>query len=273
MVSREYRLLTGPVQGVLGAAFGAKKAALSADRLAQNLDPANTRGEEGAVETRLYTSLEGVTGSRRIPICSREDAQAEAGRCIQCRCEECLKGCAYLRHYQKFPRILTREIYNNVSIIMGDHMMNKPINACSLCGQCRFTCPNGYDMGEICHMARQNMVFTGKMPLAPHEFALQDMLFSNEEAFLCRPQPALTGAGMCSSRLSGQRHRPGHGACGLPGPVPPAGRRRGAGAGLLRRHQRLGRDAMSCSSRPLSFCGNSWRNWETPKSSPDAPPA
>ena len=44
MVSREYLLLTGPVQGVLGAAFGAKKAALSADRLAQNLDPANTRG-------------------------------------------------------------------------------------------------------------------------------------------------------------------------------------------------------------------------------------
>ena len=72
---------------------------------------------------------------------------------------------------------------------MGDHMMNKPINACSLCGQCTVTCPNGYDMGEICHIARQNMVTTGKMPLAPHEFALQDMLFSNGEAFLCRKQP------------------------------------------------------------------------------------
>ena len=33
MVSREHRLLTGPAQGVLGAAFGAKKAALSADRV------------------------------------------------------------------------------------------------------------------------------------------------------------------------------------------------------------------------------------------------
>ncbi len=189
MVSRKYHLLTGPTQGVLGAAFGAKKAALSADRMAQNLDPANTRGEEGPVESRLYTSLEGVAGSQRIPITDRGSAMAEAARCIQCRCEECIKGCAYLQHYQKFPRILTREIYNNVSIIMGDHMMNKPINACSLCGQCSFTCPNGYDMGQICHMARQNMVFTGKMPLAPHEFALQDMLFSNEEAFLCRPQP------------------------------------------------------------------------------------
>ena len=189
MVCREQRLITGSTRGVLDSAFGAKRAALSADRLAQHLDPGNTRGEEGSVETRLYTSLEGVKPSKRIPVKDRDSAMAEAARCIQCHCDECIKGCAYLRHYKKFPRILTREIYNNVSIIMGDHMMNKPINACALCGQCSVLCPNGYDMGEVCHIARQNMVSTGKMPLAPHEFALMDMLFSNGEAFLCRKQP------------------------------------------------------------------------------------
>lgn len=189
MVCREHRLITGSARGVLDSAFGAKRAALSADRLAQRLDPGNTRGEEGSVATRLYTSLEGVEPSRRIPVKDRDSAMAEAGRCIQCHCDECIKGCAYLRHYKKFPRILTREIYNNVSIIMGDHMMNKPINACALCGQCSVLCPNGYDMAEVCHIARQNMVSTGKMPLAPHEFALMDMLFSNGEAFLCRKQP------------------------------------------------------------------------------------
>ena len=189
MVCREHKLVTGNTNGVLDAAFGAKKAALSVDRLAQNLDPSNTRGEEGAVETRLYTSLEGVKATKRIECTDRDSAIAEAKRCIQCRCDECIKGCAYLQHYKKFPRMLTREIYNNVSIIMGDHMMNKPINACSLCGQCSVLCPNGYDMAEVCHMARQNMVFTGKMPLAPHEFALVDMVFSNDEAFLCRKQP------------------------------------------------------------------------------------
>jgi len=189
MFCREYGIITGQTHGVLDAAFGAKKAALSADRLAQNLDPSNTRGEEGAMETKLYTNVEGVEPSVRIPCLDKESAIAEASRCIQCRCDECIKGCAYLQHYNKFPRILTREIYNNVSIIMGDHMMNKPINACSLCGQCSVLCPNGYDMGEVCHMARQNMVFTGKMSLAPHEFALMDMVFSNDEAFLCRPQP------------------------------------------------------------------------------------
>ena len=189
MVCREHDLITGKTGGVLGAAFGAKKAALSADRLAQSLDPGNTRGEEGSVDTRLYTNTEGVAPSERISIVDKESAIAEAGRCIQCHCDECIKGCAYLQHYKKFPRILTREIYNNVSIIMGDHMMNKPINACSLCGQCKVLCPNGYDMAEICKLARENMVYTGKMSLAVHEFALMDMVFSNEEAFLCKPQP------------------------------------------------------------------------------------
>ena len=189
MVCREHDLITGKTNDVLDAAFGAKKAALSADRLAQSLDPANTRGEEGTVETRLYTNLEGIMPGKRIPVVDKESAAAEAGRCIQCHCDECIKGCAFLQHYNKFPRILTREIYNNVSIIMGDHMMNKPINACSLCGQCSVLCPNGYDMGEVCHLARENMVYTGKMSLAPHEFALMDMVFSNEEAFLWKPQP------------------------------------------------------------------------------------
>ena len=189
MVYREQKLLTGKTEGVLDAAFAAKKAALSADRLAQNLDPSNTRGEEGSVETRLYTNTGGVEASNRIRITDRESAVAEARRCIQCHCDECIKGCVYLQHYKKFPRILTREIYNNVSIIMGDHMMNRPINACSLCGQCKILCPNGYDMAEICKLARENMVYTDKMSLAVHEFALMDMVFSNEEAFLCRKQP------------------------------------------------------------------------------------
>ena len=176
----------------LGALYDAKRAAVSVDRLAQGMDPGVSRGEEGARASSLYTNMEGVVPTRRVPeagVYSAAQAVDEAKRCIQCQCVECVKGCAYLQHYGKFPRVLTREIYNNVSIIMGDHMMNKPINSCALCGQCSVTCPNGYDMAEICHVARRNMVSTGKMPLAPHEFALHDMLYSNGEAFLCRAQP------------------------------------------------------------------------------------
>ena len=189
MYSREKNLVTGQTTGVLDAAFGAKKAALTVDRLAQNLDPTNTRGDEGPIETKLFVDLSDVEPSQcRIIDGSREEAVEEAQRCIQCTCDACFKACAYLQHYKKYPRALTREIHNNVNIIMGDHMMNKPINACAICGQCSAVCPNGYDVGAICKAARENMVFTGKMPLAPHEFALMDMLFSNGEAFFCRPQ-------------------------------------------------------------------------------------
>ena len=100
-----------------------------------------------------------------------------------------MKSCAYLKHYKKHPGLLSKEIYNNTQIIMGDHQLNKPMNACSLCGQCTVVCPNHFDMAHVCASARRNMVSTDKMPLAPHEFALMDMLFSNSEGFLARPQP------------------------------------------------------------------------------------
>ncbi len=193
MIFERENLVMGCGSGVMAAAFGAKKAALTVDRLAQRLDPRNTRGQEGAVESRLYTDLSQAAELRRVDPgeggYTREQAIREAARCIQCRCEECLKSCAYLKHYKKHPGLLAREIYNNTQIIMGDHQLNKPMNACALCGQCTAVCPNGFDMARVCHLARQNMVSTDKMPLAPHEFALLDMLFSNNEAFLARPQP------------------------------------------------------------------------------------
>ncbi len=185
-------LVSGLSGGVMDASFSAKKAALTVDRLAQNLDPRNTRGQEGPTESRLYTDLSGASALRRVPMTgsgyTREEAIEEAGRCIQCRCEECLRSCAYLRHYKKHPGLFAKEIYNNTQIIMGDHQLNKPMNSCALCGQCTVVCPSGVDMAKVCLDARRNMVSTDKMPLAPHEFALLDMLFSNGDAFLSRPQ-------------------------------------------------------------------------------------
>mgnify|MGYP001323275776 CR=1 FL=1 len=177
--------------GVLEAMFDARRAAVSADRISQGLDPGSSRGEEGARESRLYTDMSEASSAKRVPEpregYGREAAIEEASRCIQCTCEECIKNCVFLQDTGKYPRKLTREIYNNVDVIMGDHLMNKTINSCSLCGQCSVTCPYDYDMAEICRDARENMVSTTKMSLAYHEFALLDMLFSNTESFLSKP--------------------------------------------------------------------------------------
>ena len=191
----EEKLVTGSSAGVMAAAFQAKKAALTVDRLAQNLDPRNMRGQEDPYESRLYTDLSAAKELARIPAqnggYTKEEAVKEAGRCIQCHCDECMKSCAYLKHYKKYPGLLSREIFNNTQIIMGDHQLNKPMNACTLCGQCTVVCPNGFDMAHVCATARRNMVSTDKMPLAPHEFALMDMIFSNGDAFLARLQPGV----------------------------------------------------------------------------------
>ena len=196
MYAEKENVVLGLGAGVMAAAFGAKKAALTVDRLAQKLDPRNTRGEEGPVDTQLYTDLTEAKALKRVEKgaegYTKDQAVEEAKRCIQCHCEECMKSCAYLKHYKKHPGLLSKEIYNNTQIIMGDHQLNKPMNACSLCGQCTVVCPNNFDMAHVCAVARRNMVSTDKMPLAPHEFALMDMLFSNADAFLARKQPGFT---------------------------------------------------------------------------------
>lgn len=49
--------------------------------------------------------------------------------------------------------------------------------------------PNGFDYPDVCRIAKHTMVETGKMPPSTHEFALLDEAFSNQEAFLARPEP------------------------------------------------------------------------------------
>lgn len=167
----------------------ARRASLAAERWMQGV----VSGEkEEPKESRLFVTMDGVEGSKALADAehvSRESAMEEAARCIQCQCLECIKGCVYLQHYKRNPRAAIREIYNNMSIVMGNHMANGMINACDECGQCKAACPNGFDYPDVCRIARHTMVETKKMPPSAHEFALLDQKFSNGEAFLARSQP------------------------------------------------------------------------------------
>lgn len=169
----------------------ARYAAMQADRYLQGASPEGLE-EPKVYESRLHVTLDGITGSRAVTgqgALTREMAAEEAARCIQCQCLECVKGCVYLQEFKRNPRGAIREIYNNLSIVMGNHMANGLINACDECGQCKAACPEGFDYPDVCRIARRTMVETGKMPPSAHEFALLDQKFSNGEAFLARPQP------------------------------------------------------------------------------------
>ncbi len=169
--------------------------ATSMDRWLQKVSMDAGRENEGPYETRLFTDLEGITSVPAIAVAdaiegySQDEARAEAGRCLQCQCLECVKVCTFLESFGAYPRRYAREIYNNESIVMGERKANKLINSCSLCGLCEAVCPNDFAMQDLCLAARQSMVSRNKMPPSAHDFALQDMAFSQSEAFFMARHP------------------------------------------------------------------------------------
>jgi len=186
----------GTISSVWEAAEG-RWAATSMDRFFQKVSLSAGREKEGPYETRLFTSLEGLSFLSAVPIdgleYSRQEAEQEAGRCLQCQCLECVKVCTYLERFGAYPKRYARDIYNNESIVMGTRHANKLINSCSLCGLCEEVCPHDFAMQDLCLEARRSMVRRGKMPPSAHEFTLLDMEFSRSDRFaLARHQPGRT---------------------------------------------------------------------------------
>jgi glutamate synthase (NADPH/NADH) small chain len=170
------------------------RAATSIDRFFQHVSLSAARVKEGSYETRLFTSTEGIEKSDAVVPSSisytRDEARAEAARCLLCQCLECVKVCEYLEEFGSYPKRYIREIYNNLSIVKGERRKNQFINSCSLCGLCGVVCPTNLNMGDICSKSRQTMVEQNRMPPSAHDFALRDMQFSNSEHFsLFRNQP------------------------------------------------------------------------------------
>ncbi len=166
-----------------------RRAAISIDRFLQKVSLTASRVNEGAYETRLFTDISGFTAVKPVlpeqkgKGYTKEEAQAEAKRCSQCECMECVKVCEYLKHYGSYPKKYVREIYNNMSMLVRARLANTFINSCALCGLCAEVCPNHLDMGQENQETRQTMVKTSRMPFATHDFALRDMAFSNGEKF------------------------------------------------------------------------------------------
>lgn len=173
--------------------FDGRSAAATLDRLFQKVNLQAGRDKAGSYSTTLYTSMKGIEDEPQISITDEEGAIAEASRCIQCRCEECVKKCGFLQHYGGNPSKYVREVYNNLSIAMGTHHANGMINTCALCSQCEAICPNGLDMQQVFRAARQRMVESKKMPASAFEFGLLDLEYSMaEKFFLARHQKGYT---------------------------------------------------------------------------------
>ncbi len=175
---------------LINAVSDGKSAAVSIDRVLQGAGATlhTNRTNEGPQPTRLFTSMEGI---EPLPVVSmvdpgegytREEATEEAERCLDCQCAECMKLCEYMQHYKAPPRTLAMWIFKNMSGV-GGHKFNQLMNSCSMCRLCESVCQDDFSMADISREARETLVSIGKMPPSAFDFALQDLKYSNSDAF------------------------------------------------------------------------------------------
>ncbi len=122
-------------------------------------------------------------------IYTREEARAEAGRCLRCSCDACVHYSPLLAYYSKFPRRLTEEVEVTItpSSLDGEAtLVTRLISSCNHCGLCREVCPVDIDTGAFLLESHYTMREKGKMPWAFHHFYLRDMAFANSEAAVAK---------------------------------------------------------------------------------------
>ncbi len=186
-----YRLITDVSQG--------REAATSIDRFLQGASLTASRLALRRGHTDLYVETRDVVARHRIVAANSagytlQEAVAEADRCLDCQCLECVKHCVYLAEYGAYPKTYARRVYNNSAIIKGIHQANRFINSCTLCGQCQTLCPKDFSMADLCLDARRLMVRENRMPASAHWFALEEMRAAAGETALVRHAPGTTAS-------------------------------------------------------------------------------
>lgn len=175
--------------GWIDAAFSAsraggegRRAAVTMERMASGVSLTAARDRETKSPAM---QLDGMEEAARVCPAkggyTKEEAMREASRCLDCRCDICVRACAYMQKYQGYPKVFARRIFNNLSIAQGIRKANTLINSCALCGQCEELCPDGFSMKDLCLAAREELVAQGFMSKSAFEFALEDM----EQATSC----------------------------------------------------------------------------------------
>ncbi|MDR3671407.1 MAG: FAD-dependent oxidoreductase [Holophaga sp.] len=149
-----------------------------------------------AVSTATALRLDPARFPARAPVApaggagyTREEAAAEAQRCLKCACDACVRACDLMRYFQKYPRRIAEEV--EVTIHPGTldgngTVATRLIATCNQCGLCREVCPQGIDTGDLLRRSHRIMHEKGAMPWAFHDFFLRDMAFADLEAGLCR---------------------------------------------------------------------------------------
>ena len=119
---------------------------------------------------------------------TKEEASAEAARCLRCSCDACIRHCDLMAYYRKYPERIRDEVAITIdpASLDGEETFAKKLMAtCNQCGMCADACPQKIDTGAFLLDSRRAMHKKGKLPWAFHDFWLRDMAHAmGEEASL-----------------------------------------------------------------------------------------
>ena len=115
---------------------------------------------------------------------SPEEAQQEASRCIECRCDFCRTYCDLTEYFNKWPLRIRDEIMATTlpgSADVKATPAKRLLSTCNQCGLCLETCPEDIDLGGLILAGRKSMHQQKKAPWVFHDFWLRDMDFANSD--------------------------------------------------------------------------------------------
>ena len=122
---------------------------------------------------------------------TKDEAKAEAGRCMQCVCDGCMTGCELMSHYRKAPSKLATDVSadSHTAPPFSNCAATRQTYSCNLCGQCADRCPEGVDLGALFKFSRVDRWQRGKWVPGMHDFWLRTLDFNGDEGFYASTEP------------------------------------------------------------------------------------
>lgn len=119
---------------------------------------------------------------------TEEEAKAEAGRCMQCDCDECIKDCRMLEKFKKKPPRIAIDVAQDgmTRNSVSSACITRQTWSCNQCGHCAEVCPEDVKIGELFELSRADRVSKGLFPPAFHGYWLEEMRQNTEEASLVK---------------------------------------------------------------------------------------
>lgn len=112
------------------------------------------------------------------------EAREEAGRCLDCHCDACVRECDFLASNCRSPRELARRVRDDPD------EARTMVYSCTLCSLCAEVCPERLDTGAMLLEARRDLVRRGRGPLRAHGPLLTSYWAATSPALsLVMPEP------------------------------------------------------------------------------------